>query len=133
MQVISKTGFVPDVFHDLPQPDWADYTGGRAVVFPVDGDVAMLAPYFAGLTLVVIPFATSADGRGFSIAAALRAMGFAGHIRARGHVLVDQFRAALRSGFDDVQIPADQAQRNPSAQWQAVPHTPGYQGRVFAE
>ena len=131
-QIITREGFVEDRFAGTDIQTLEDYAGGAAVLVPVDADPAALAPHLDALALVVIPFASSADGRGFSIAAALRTLGFEGHIRARGHVLVDQFRAALRAGFDDVEISSAQAARNPEAQWLAVPHGAGYQSRLFA-
>ncbi|MDV4144917.1 DUF934 domain-containing protein [Shimia sp. FJ5] len=131
-QIITREGFVEDRFAGTNIPTLEEYTGGGAVLLPVDANPSALEPHLSTLALVVIPFASSADGRGFSHAAALRTLGFKGHVRARGHVLVDQFRAALRAGFDDVEISAAQAARNPEAQWLAVPHDTCYQTRLFA-
>lgn len=131
-QIITREGFAANRFGDNEIPPLEEYNGGAAVLLPVDADPAALAPHFDALALVVIPFASSADGRGFSLAAALRTLGYEGHIRAKGHILVDQFRAALRSGFDDVEISAAQAARNPEAQWLDVPLTKSYQSRLFA-
>ena len=131
-QIITHAGFAHDRFAGTDIPALADYTGGASVLLPVDADAAALEPHLNALALVVIPFASSADGRGFSLAAALRTLGYKGHIRARGHLLVDQFRAALRSGFDDVEISATQAARNPEAQWRSVPLGTGYKSRLFA-
>ncbi|MDD9911357.1 MAG: DUF934 domain-containing protein [Ahrensia sp.] len=64
-----------------------------------------------------IHFPSSADGRGFSIAQALRKAGYRGHLRAFGHVLADQYPLALRSGFDDVEISDELAARQPEHQW----------------
>ena len=64
-----------------------------------------------------IHFPSSADGRGFSIARTLRNLGFKGYLRASGHVLADQYPLAVRCGFDDVEISADLADRQPEAQW----------------
>ena len=72
-----------------------------------------------GAPLVRVAFPTSADGRGFTIAAQLRRLGFKGRLRARGHVLADQFAMARRSGFDEVEIDAALAERQPEAQWLA--------------
>jgi uncharacterized protein (DUF934 family) len=131
-QIITREGFVTDPFAGTDIPTLADYAGGTAVLVPVDTGPAALVPHLPALSLVVIPFASSADGRGFSIAAALRTLGYKGHLRARGHILVDQFRAALRAGFDDVEISSTQAARNPESQWLAVPFTEGYKTRLFA-
>lgn len=131
-QIIDRTGFVPDRFQDLEPVLLAGYADTGALLLGVDNDPSAVVPHFATLKLVVIPFASSADGRGFSLAATLRTLGYRGHLRAQGHVLVDQLRAALRSGFDDVEISDDQAARNPEHQWQAVPHATGYQTHIFA-
>ena len=66
---------------------------------------------------IAIPFPSFADGRGFSIAQRLRRLGFTGTLRARGHVLADQYPLALRSGFDEVEISDELAARQGEAQW----------------
>ena len=68
--------------------------------------------------MIRIDFPASADGRGFSVARALRLRGFTGRLRARGHVLADQYAMARRSGFDEVEIDAALAARQPAGQWQ---------------
>ena len=82
-------------------------------VNPVD-----LLPHVKGVSMIRIDFPTSADGRGNSIAKALRDHGFTGHLRAKGHVLADQYPLALRCGFDDVEITSEHAARQPEWQWQ---------------
>ena len=131
-QIVTRDGFSDDRFSDVEPVALADYAGNGALLLAVDDDVSEVSAHFGTLELIVIPFASSADGRGFSLAASLRAMGFGGHIRASGHVLVDQFRAALRSGFTDIAISAEQARRNPEAQWQAVSHDAGYKSKVLS-
>ena len=69
--------------------------------------------------LIRVAFAHFADGRGFSIARSLRARGYAGRLRAAGHVIADQYAMARRSGFDEVEIDAALAARQPEAQWRA--------------
>lgn len=140
-QIISKDGFVAD--------DWpatgviltfdAFWTGQDlpidvplGVRFDVSADPADLRPWFDKVSLVILPFGSSADGRGFSLARQLRQLGYKGRIRADGHVLVDQFRAALRVGIDEIAISDDQAARNPEDQWRTVHHAEGYQTRLFA-
>lgn len=68
--------------------------------------------------MIRIDFPSSADGRGFTIARALRLRGYTGRLRARGHVLADQYAMARRSGFDEVEIDAALAARQPAEQWQ---------------
>jgi uncharacterized protein (DUF934 family) len=67
---------------------------------PVD-EPAQLEPYLADLTLIEIDFPRYTDGRGFSLAQLLRRrFGYAGELRAVGHVLRDQLFYMHRSGFD---------------------------------
>ena len=71
-----------------------------------------------GLQMIRVDFPSSADGRGFTIARQLRLRGFQGRLRAKGHVLSDQYAMARRSGFDEVEISDDQATRQPEPEWQ---------------
>ena len=71
------------------------------------------------LAMIRIAFPSFADGRGFTIARRLRLMGYAGRLRAKGHVIADQYALARRSGFDEVEIDADLAKRQPQDQWTA--------------
>ena len=73
--------------------------------FPNDRDPAELAPWLDRLALIRVAFPAMGDGRGFSIARRLRAMGYAGRLRAAGPLIADQFRVARRVGFDEVELP----------------------------
>ncbi len=68
--------------------------------------------------MIRIDFPSSADGRGFTLAAILRRAGYKGRLRAKGHVLADQYAMARRSGFDEVEIDDALAARQPADQWQ---------------
>lgn len=92
---------------------------GGALMLGADADPEDLRPHLSGLRAIRISFASFADGRGFTLAARLRRMGFAGRLRAAGHVIADQYAMARRSGFDEVEISATLAARQPEAQWQA--------------
>jgi len=75
-----------------------------------------------GLTnaaMIRVDFPGPGDGRGFTLAAHLRRLGFKGRLRAKGHVLADQYAMARRAGFDEVEIPDDLAARQPEDQWLA--------------
>ena len=87
----------------------------------VAGDTAAedLQALLAHVAMIRVTFPTFADGRGFTLAHRLRRMGFAGRLRAAGHVLADQYTMARRSGFDEVEIDAAMAVRQPEADWQA--------------
>ena len=84
---------------------------------PNDTNPEALAGLMNSVAAIRIPFPSFADGRGFSIAQKLRRMGFNGLLRAQGNVIADQYPLALRSGFDEVEIPNEQAGRQPQAQW----------------
>jgi uncharacterized protein (DUF934 family) len=121
--LVTEAGFAPDdwardvlpfdVFwsgQDLPEE-------GLAVEFPNDRDPAELAPWLERLEMIRVAFPAMGDGRGFSIASRLRAMGYAGRLRAAGPLVADQFRHARRVGFDEVELPDALAERQPEAQW----------------
>ncbi len=59
-----------------------------------------------GQEQLVLEFDVFRDGRGFSLAALLRARGFPGRLGAAGKVLPDQVRHLRRSGFDAVELAA---------------------------
>lgn len=68
---------------------------------------------------VRIDFPSFADGRGFGLARELRSLGYQGRLRAKGHLIADQYLNARLSGFDEVEIADDLAERQPEAQWLA--------------
>lgn len=72
---------------------------------------------FAGIRLIAVAFPAFNDGRGFSLARHLRALGYTGSLRARGHLIADQYAMARRAGFDEVEISDDLALRQPAEQW----------------
>lgn len=65
----------------------------------------------------LIPFPSFSDGWGFSISRALRDQGYTGHLRACGYLIPDQYPLALRSGFDDIEIPDELAHRGGESAW----------------
>jgi uncharacterized protein (DUF934 family) len=106
-------GFV--VLSDLPSND-DDYI---AVDLPSTADARALAPRLTAIPLIRVDFPAFSDGRGFTIARLLRAMGYTGRLRAKGHVLADQYAMARRAGFDEVEISDTLAARQPEDQWRA--------------
>lgn len=65
-----------------------------------------IEPLLGRLALVAVDFPKFRDGRGFSIARAMRERyGYKGEIRAVGHVIPDQYVYLLRTGFTTVEIP----------------------------
>lgn len=115
--IVTDAGFAADDFSGAFVG--LDAAGGRgAVDLPSDTDPARLAE-LTQAAMIRIDFPSFADGRGFTLAALLRQAGYAGRLRARGHVLADQYAMARRAGFDEVEIDAALAARQPEEQWQA--------------
>jgi uncharacterized protein (DUF934 family) len=82
------------------------------VVLANDEDVALLEPDLARLAVVVLQFPTWTDGRAYTQARLLRTrLHFTREIRASGEVLVDMLPMLERTGFDAVQLRADQSQQ----------------------
>ena len=117
MPLVSRSGFdavPPMTFHNgLDLPDGIDLS----VDLENDVDASRLAGHLDRIALIRIRFPGSADGRGFSLAQRLRGLGYRGRLRARGHVVSDQFRYALACGFDEVEIDETLAARQPEAHW----------------
>lgn len=69
---------------------------------------------------IAIAFPAFSDGRGFSLARALREAGYGGRLRASGELIPDQFAFALDCGFDEVEISDERLARQPVEQWLAA-------------
>ncbi|MDG2294490.1 MAG: DUF934 domain-containing protein [Paracoccaceae bacterium] len=88
-------------------------------------EVTDLGPETAPETLDIDPainkiridFPSSSDGRGFTLARLLRLRGYSGELRAKGHVICEQYAMARRSGFDSVEIDQSLADRQPEELW----------------
>lgn len=81
---------------------------------------ADLGPHLERLALIAISFPSFSDGRGFSIAKALRNAGYRGTLRAVGPLIADQFAYALSCGFDEVELSEAVAARQPVEIWLAA-------------
>ena len=119
--IVTDTGFDADDWtHDftpLDQMAANDAAPAVAVDVPSDADPDALAGRLDAIDLIRVDFPSFADGRGFTIARRLRLMGFQGRLRARGHVIADQYAMARRAGFDEVEMDDDMAARQPEDQW----------------
>lgn len=80
--------------------------------------ISELEPFLNRLSLVAIAFPAFADGRGFSLAKAIRRAGFEGTLRASGPLIPDQFDYALACDFDQIELPEASAGRQSVEQWQ---------------
>jgi len=79
------------------------------VILANDQDVEDLRLDLPRLAVVALQFPKWTDGRAYSQARLLRTrLGFGGEIRATGEVLVDMLPLLQRTGFDTVQLRADQ-------------------------
>ncbi len=117
MTLVNDTGFVADDWNGGYVPADALPSAGRAVDVPSDAEPLALAEHLGDIPMIRIDFPSFADGRGFTIARQLRRMGFTGRLRAKGHVIADQYTMARRSGFDEVEIGEELAARQPEDQW----------------
>ena len=114
--IVTDKGFASD--------DWDgefaalnDARPGVAIDLASSNDPVELAGRLDETPMIRVDFPSFADGRGFTIARQLRLMGFKGRLRARGHVIADQFAMARRSGFDEVEISEEMAERQPESHW----------------
>ena len=108
--VVTDKGFTID--------DWnAGYEGADTLDLASDADPVGLD--FNGIVMIRVDFPSFADGRGFTIARQLRLRGYTGRLRAKGHVIADQYAMARRAGFDEVEIDASLAQRQTEPDWLA--------------
>ncbi|MEQ3626807.1 MAG: DUF934 domain-containing protein [Celeribacter sp.] len=119
--IVTDTGFSSEdwthEFHSVEALEQEVGTPAFALDLASDTDPATLEGRLDGVDLIRVDFPSSADGRGFTIARALRRMGFAGRLRAKGHVIADQYAMARRCGFDEVEIDDSLASRQPEPQW----------------
>lgn len=91
---------------------WSEeVTAGKRLGLQLDNnaDVEALKPDLPRMALITLAFPKWTDGRAYTQARLLRArLGFRGEIRATGEVLVDMLPLLQRTGFDAVQLRADQ-------------------------
>jgi uncharacterized protein (DUF934 family) len=117
--IVTDTGFSTEIpipaFTSLAQLPFHE----GALDLTNSDDPTALTAYLEDMRLIRIDFPSFSDGRGFTLARRLRMMGFKGRLRARGHVLADQYAMARRVGFDEVEISDALAQRQPAEQWLA--------------
>ena len=137
MTLVTAEGFVADRWRRLDAA--AELVGSRIIVAPerldaalaagVDGvgvelaaeaDLGLVLRRLGSLRLIVLRFASFADGRGFSLARQLRRLGFTGRLRAAGHLIPDQWAFLRDCGFDEVELDDPIAARHGEAAWRAA-------------
>ncbi|MBL4806135.1 MAG: DUF934 domain-containing protein [Rhodobacteraceae bacterium] len=119
-QVIRDEGFYDDDLVDGDFVELQDLAGeNQLLTLPNDTEATDVAPHFAKISTIRIPFASFSDGRGFGLARQLRQLGFTGRLRASGHLISDQYFHARRCGFDEIEITEKQSQRQTQPMWVA--------------
>ena len=117
--IVTDKGFAPDDFTgsfvSLAEVNAAD----TAVEIAPGDDPRELVGRLGEIAAIRVLFPAFSDGRGFTHARDLRSLGFTGRLRAAGHVIADQYAMARRSGFDEVEISDELAERQPEEQWLA--------------
>ncbi len=105
--IVTDNGFSPETWNKAIDLDLA--SAANPLTLKLTPDIKMIR----------VDFPSFADGRGFTIARQLRLRGYTGRLRAKGHVIADQYAMARRAGFDEVEIDATLAQRQPEPDWLA--------------
>jgi uncharacterized protein (DUF934 family) len=103
--------------------------GAPSARFTTAATLEEIVPAMAGNAVVTIEFPVFRDGRGFSLARALREHhGYTGAIRAAGHIIADQYAFLVRCGFTQVELPdgADPAEWRRALSVIAIAYQPGY-------
>jgi uncharacterized protein (DUF934 family) len=131
--IVTDTGFAADDWTG-PIAELENLDNAIAVDLTSDADTSVLADHLDRLQLIRVDFPSFADGRGFTLARELRLMGYQGRLRAKGHVISDQYAMARRTGFDEVEISQELATRQPEAEWKfrADWRANNYQSRLRA-
>jgi uncharacterized protein (DUF934 family) len=121
MPIVSDTGFsadaAPVAFVNLQAAESGGGDLPLALEITNDADPNAVARHFGQAELIAVAFPNFADGRGFSLARRLRALGYTGRLRAKGHVIADQYPMARACGFDEVEIDDRLAARQPEGDW----------------
>jgi len=122
--IVQDSGFSADDWKDgfYALEEVGTLEGAQADVLAIDipntTDGNTLLAELHEIDMIRIDFPSFSDGRGFSLAQQLRALGYHGRLRAKGHLISDQYAMARRSGFDEIEIDQALATRQPEAQWQ---------------
>lgn len=119
--LVTDTGFTAETWPHGFTANAREIAGehGAGLDLAPGASLADLAPRLASLGMIRIAFPGFGDGRGFTTARQLRLMGFTGRLRAHGPLIADQYAMARRAGFDEVEIPAALAARQPESHWLA--------------
>lgn len=119
--IVTDTGFAPDDWPNGFQALEAAGAGAGCVDCGIEirteDDINAHRREIMVAKMIRVAVAGFADGRGFTVARSLRLMGYTGRLRAGPGLIADQYAMARRSGFDEVEIDAALAERQPEDQW----------------
>ena len=103
-KIVSDLGF-RSLDNIIIYENWSNFSASATSIdLPPDADLSLFKGNLNKFKIIRIDFPTFADGRGFTLAKLIRTRGFTGHLRAKGHIISDQYAMLRRSGFDDVEI-----------------------------
>jgi uncharacterized protein (DUF934 family) len=116
-KIVSDFGF-RSLDNIIIYENWSNFSASATSIdLPPDADLSLLKDNLNKFKIIRIDFPTFADGRGFTLGKLIRIRGFIGHLRAKGHIISDQYAMLRRSGFDDVEISQELAERQPEGEW----------------
>lgn len=119
--LVTDTGFAPDDWAGGFQPLAGAAAGagcdGCGLDIAPEDDIASHRAEILAAPLLRVRVTGFADGRGFTMARALRLMGYTGRLRASAGLIPDQYAMARRAGFDEVELNEADAPRLKEADW----------------
>lgn len=93
---------------DFEARDWSSHDGKLGLAVDVSDDIEAVAAKLDAFDLIVVNFASFADGRAFSIARLIRdKYEFSGEIRATGAYILDQMPLLQRCGVSTFEISSE--------------------------
>lgn len=87
------------------------------VDLPCGAEAQEVLPHFPRIALIRIRLPDFAATCAFELAERLRLLGYGRRLRAWGNVLAHHYTLARRAGFDEVEISAALAMRQPEEHW----------------
>jgi uncharacterized protein (DUF934 family) len=95
---------------------WRGRRGRVGVILAPADPVEVIAPFLEILSLVAADFPAPSEGRGYTQGRLLRERyQFAGELRARGHIRLDQVFFLARCGFNSFELPESELARGADA------------------
>lgn len=131
MPLITKAGCTEVEPVNFMSLDAWDCEEPAALDIPNTKTAEALVEHFENIDAIRITFPQFSDGRGYSLARSLRQLGYTGKLRASGHLVRDQFSAALDIGFDEIEIDEELFVRQSADLW-TYRSRPSYRAKLAA-